>query len=128
MLAVAIIALLAAIAIPKFADMIIRAKEAGVLGKMGAFRSALTVYYADTEGFLPSSAANVGGSLVPKYISGIPSISIPTVPTHQNTNFITSSPNSTDWDNLWGWKYIGSPRVFVNCTHRDTRGRTWSIL
>lgn len=53
MLVVAIVALLAAIAIPKFANLIDKAKEAGMKGNLGVLRSALTIYYADNEGLYP---------------------------------------------------------------------------
>lgn len=127
MLVVAIIALLAAIAIPKFADMLIKAKEAGVKGKTGAFRSALTIYYADLEGYLPFTT-NVPTALVPKYISEIPSISIPTVSTHRNSNIISVAyAQYADWGSQRAWYYDGTtPRVIVNCVHRDTRGSSWS--
>ncbi|HND64395.1 MAG TPA: prepilin-type N-terminal cleavage/methylation domain-containing protein, partial [Elusimicrobiota bacterium] len=50
MLVVAIIGLLAAIAVPKFANLVIKAKEASTRGKLGTVRSALSIYYADNEG------------------------------------------------------------------------------
>ncbi|HND63455.1 MAG TPA: prepilin-type N-terminal cleavage/methylation domain-containing protein, partial [Elusimicrobiota bacterium] len=50
MLVVAIIGLLAAIAIPKFANLVVKAKEASVRGKIGSVRSAMSIYYADNEG------------------------------------------------------------------------------
>ena len=53
MLALAIIGLLMAIAVPKFADLIWKAREATLKGQLGALRSALTIYYTDNEGFYP---------------------------------------------------------------------------
>ncbi len=53
MLVVAILALLAAIAIPKFADMVDKAREARMKGNLGTLRSALSIYYADNEGLYP---------------------------------------------------------------------------
>jgi prepilin-type N-terminal cleavage/methylation domain-containing protein len=53
MLVVAILSLLAAIAIPKFGNMIIKAKEAAVKANLGALRGALTIYYSDNEGIYP---------------------------------------------------------------------------
>lgn len=73
MLVVAIVALLASIAIPKFADMIDKAREASVKGQLGSLRAALTIYYSDNEGLYPkclhSLGAMVGNSLDPKYIN-----------------------------------------------------------
>jgi prepilin-type N-terminal cleavage/methylation domain-containing protein len=74
MLVVAIIGLLAAIAIPKFSDMIDKSREAALKGQLGTLRSALTLYYADNEGvypryhalFLPDAAGMF--LLHPKYV------------------------------------------------------------
>jgi len=131
MLVVAIIALLAAIAIPKFADMVIRAKEAGVKGKTGSFRSAITIYYADTEGYLPFDylAEELPSVLVPKYISKIPAISIPTVSSHINSDLIKGHPSEfPDWAGKRAWYYNGTPRIRINCIHRDSRGSSWSLF
>ncbi len=43
MIAVAIIGLLAAIALPKFSNMVVKAKEASIKGKLGALRSAVFI-------------------------------------------------------------------------------------
>lgn len=53
MLAVAIIGLLSAIAVPKFGNLIDKAREASLKGQLGSLRSALSLYYADNEGIFP---------------------------------------------------------------------------
>src|SRR6185503_6331222 len=53
MIVVAIIGILAAIAIPKFADLVTKSKEAAVKGTLGALRSAISIYYGDMEGTYP---------------------------------------------------------------------------
>ncbi|MBK8871456.1 MAG: prepilin-type N-terminal cleavage/methylation domain-containing protein [Elusimicrobia bacterium] len=53
MIVVAIIGILAAIAIPKFAELITKSKESSAKGTLGAVRSAITIYYSDTEGYFP---------------------------------------------------------------------------
>lgn len=53
MIVVAIIGILAAIAIPKFADLIRKSKEGSTKGSLGAMRSALTIYYGEQEGIYP---------------------------------------------------------------------------
>jgi type II secretory pathway pseudopilin PulG len=135
MLVVAIIGLLAAIAIPKFGDAIIRSKEAAVRGQLGAFRSAISIYYADTEGVFPTvnGLNNDMPSLTIgyKYLNAIPRISIPTAKTHRTTNGVCSSV-LLDWDCLgigndiaWGFDLLSGVLV-VNCTHADSRGVVWS--
>jgi prepilin-type N-terminal cleavage/methylation domain-containing protein len=55
MIVVAIIGILAAIAIPKFADLITKSKESAAKGSLGSVRGATTIYYSDTEGMWPAS-------------------------------------------------------------------------
>lgn len=53
MIVVAIIGILAAIAIPRFAQLIDKAREAGARGNLGAIRSATAIYYGDNKGQWP---------------------------------------------------------------------------
>lgn len=132
MLVVAIINLLAAIAIPKFAGLIVKSKEAAVKGKLGSLRSAMAIYYADNDGELPFLVL-MGPTdcvLVPKYLNAIPSISIPTVPYHDNCSSIADHSPSMDADfssqsmgRAWEWDGIA---FMVNCSHADTKNVVWS--
>ena len=76
MIVVAIIGILAAIAIPKFAEMIRKSHEGATKGNIGSVRSALSIYYADMEGQFPSddlTSLTVNG----KYMSILPNIEAP---------------------------------------------------
>ena len=53
MIVVAIIGILAAIAIPQFAQLISKSQEGATKGNLGTIRSALSIYYGDTEGRYP---------------------------------------------------------------------------
>ena len=73
MLVVAIIGLLAAIAIPKMANLIDKAREAALKASLGTLRSAIAIYYADNEGFFPKYNMPFSGdegvvNLHPKYV------------------------------------------------------------
>src|SRR5216684_2042121 len=84
MIVVAIIGILAAIAIPKFAQLITKGNEANTKGNLGALRSALSIYYGDTEGFYPADTlGGLTGSLTAsgKYMGAIPVAKSPAVPT-----------------------------------------------
>lgn len=70
MMVVAIIGLLATIAIPKFSNLIRRSKEAGTLANLGSVRSALTLYYSNTEGAYPINLSILEGI----YIEKIPTV------------------------------------------------------
>lgn len=135
MLVVAIISLLSAISIPKFANMVVKAKEASIKGKLGALRGAISVYYADNEGLFPLNYMVVPTSLVPKYIESIPPIEVPTSNHPSGVQFrnLVGMPGAV-WDasaNFGGvWLYPGTlgarGDLYVNCTHTDTGGRQWS--
>ncbi|HNA60340.1 MAG TPA: prepilin-type N-terminal cleavage/methylation domain-containing protein [Elusimicrobiota bacterium] len=138
MLVVAIIGLLAAIAIPKFANLVTKAKEGAVKGKLGTIRSAAQLYYVDNPEvdsvftFYVTSFHNFN-YLVPKYLDEIPMIEHPTQPDHRRGNGVSTGLI----DGLWvgsGWTYTWNslggpsalPRIFMNCSHTDSIGRTWS--
>src|ERR1700683_5306991 len=82
MIVVAIIGILAAIAIPKFAELIRKSGEGASKGNLGAIRSSLSIYYGDMEGVYPSqiSALTVAG----KYLSVVPNAKTP--PYHPDTS------------------------------------------
>lgn len=130
MLVVAIIGLLSAIALPKFSNMVIRAKEAAVKGKVGALRSAISIYYADNEGRYPNIPMSLPLlALVPKYIDDVPKISIPTIPTHPSANAIYGAfPMDSLFPFNIGYFYNqGTGQLNINCTHTDSQGAIWSL-
>ncbi|MBU1153006.1 prepilin-type N-terminal cleavage/methylation domain-containing protein [bacterium] len=53
MIIIAIIGILSVIAIPKFVDLVDKAREAATKGNLGALRSAIAIYYGDNEGTYP---------------------------------------------------------------------------
>lgn len=128
MIVVAIIGILAAIAIPKFASLIRKSNEGACKGNLGALRSALSIYYADMEGQFPDflGAMTVGG----KYLSAIPSAHAADYhAAHNNEQVTRVSAVASDFG---GWLYDDIPasgnygKVVVNCTHTDTKGTVWT--
>lgn len=139
MLVVAIIGLLAAIALPKFAQLVIRAKEAGVKGKLGTVRSAVSIYYANNEGRYPSGYMQLQTCLTSgaAYLDTFPTIGIPTQPSQHPqapSGYLGGLVVNSVYDGLNAldaWTYVDFPvltgQVLVNCTHTDSRGTTWSL-
>lgn len=143
----AIIGILAAIAIPKFADMINKAKEGATKGGLSAVRSALQIYYSDNEGWFPTGADALTSLTVnAKYIKEIPVAKlpltghdgIPDVPSlYTNASLpVTSPPTKKGEDyntpsDYGGWAYYSDSsdtanwgNFLVNCTHKDVKGTT----
>src|SRR3954454_322818 len=82
MIVVAIIGILAAVAIPKFADLVTKSKEAAVKGTLGALRSAVSIYYGDLEGNYPGNlftAMTTGNKYMPA-LANTPSLGAYVIP------------------------------------------------
>lgn len=136
MIVVAIVGVLAAIAIPKFADLIRKSQEGATKGALSSLRAAIRVYYGDNEGAYPAdnlACLTANG----KYLSAIPDVYVPpfhaknaTVQT--NDNWGMGSMNFMDngvWL-YWNWTMTLPPRlrgdVWVGCTHQALNGGVWS--
>jgi prepilin-type N-terminal cleavage/methylation domain-containing protein len=147
MIVVAIIGILAAIAIPKFADLINKSKEGATKGALSSVRSALQVYYGDNEGWFPADnlAILVANA---KYINEIPVAKLPTTG-HVDTGTVMTVSSMTAagaFDTAaaaggtpetsagggggGGWAYFNNPSVsaiwgtFVaNCVHEDIKSQ-----
>lgn len=139
MIVVAIIGILAAVAIPKFAEMLRKSKEGATKGSLTNLRSTLTIYISDNEGIAPMTytpmaviATNgplLTGALVPKYIEAIPTAKLGTY--HADTNSILrhsaydSANKTTDvaGSDANGWVYTSTSGGgwWVSCSHTDTK-------
>ncbi|MBN1823960.1 MAG: prepilin-type N-terminal cleavage/methylation domain-containing protein [Endomicrobiales bacterium] len=143
MIVVAIIGILSAIAIPKFADLIRKSNEGATKGNLGAIRSAISIYYGEMEGWFPSpaedgSAPQLGALLTMengKYLKEMANCYCP--PYHAKTTSVevtVSSGNESAGAGAWGYRNDPSAStdkqwgdLWVNCTHTDSKGTAWSI-
>ncbi|MFA6028411.1 MAG: prepilin-type N-terminal cleavage/methylation domain-containing protein [Elusimicrobiota bacterium] len=148
MIVVAIIGILAAIAIPKFADLVRKSQEGQAKGNLGSLRSALSIYYADMEGNYPGdfNSLTING----KYLSAIPKSKTPNfhpdsavIRHNQYTNpFGCGSGYSLDTGDWIYWSdggelcaVVAPPAgqnrhnqgdFWIACNHTDTKGSAWS--
>ncbi|MBI5200139.1 MAG: prepilin-type N-terminal cleavage/methylation domain-containing protein [Elusimicrobia bacterium] len=124
MAVVAIIGILSAIAGMKYASLLRKANEGGVIGQLGSLRSAISIYYADMEGQYPGALASLTQN--PKLISSLAAIAPP--PFHQSSAVIHNGSVAND---TGGWMYDDTGgttfgTVWVNCTHTDSKGTAWN--
>ncbi len=148
MIVVAIIGILAAVAIPKFAELVSKSKESAVKGNVGSVRSALSIYYGDTEGVnpLPASfyAALTNGDKYMNTSTGLGDFTLPTTLNNightggriagapaagqakvlASDGQVASDAAGTASPLVYNGQLLG--QVFVNCTHMDTKGTSWS--
>ena len=128
MIVVAIIGILAAIAIPKFAELIRKSGEGASKGNLGSIRSALSIYYGDMEGQYPNTVASL--TINGKYLSAVPVAKTPNYHTDASTEvdgLLAAITNAGNWmyNNVTTDANVG--QVIVNCTHTDTKGTIWSL-
>ncbi len=129
MIVVAIIGILAAIAIPKFAELIRKSSEGASKGNLGALRSALSIYYGDMEGLYPATATAL--TINGKYLTVLPSAKAPNYHPDGAGVTLSGAPAAAPTD-LGGWYYINDMtnanvgNVLVSCTHTDTKGSIWT--
>ena len=140
MIVVAIIGILAAIAIPKFADLISKSKEGATKGSLSSIRSALQIYYGDNEGAFPAIDAGGAGhgldSLTTdaKYLSAVPTAKLPETGVADSA-LVTEENLTADIDNAGGWFYFNVQgntstwgNILVNCTGNALNGVAWSTF
>lgn len=143
MIVVAIIGILAAIAIPKFADLITKSKEGSTKGSLGAMRSALTIYYGEQEGTYPFTAATggtevtsgdptttfsaSGGPFLTKYLDKMPTVKLGQAGVADTTLCIYGASIQSSGVNVAGnqgkWWYRGNAygEMHIVCSGTDTK-------
>ena len=129
MIVVAIIGILAAIAIPKFADLINKSKEGATKGSLSSVRSAIQVYFGDNEGWFPADTLACL-TVNAKYISAVPVAKLPNTG-HADVATVTTVviPGAAVSD-AGGWNYANASTTpstwgnfVVNCNHEDIKGQ-----
>lgn len=130
MIVVAIIAILAFVAAPKFTDLISRSKESSIKAQLGTLRSAMNIYYSDVQEY-PSDLSD-GLTTGEKYLKEIPPVTIPSVASTNNPGHQKSNDISTSFDDVasGAWLFLReadqSAFVFINCSHVDSKQNVWS--
>jgi len=134
MIVVAIIGILAAVALPKFAASVERARESATRGNLNTIRSAISMYYGDAEGIYPKYLDTTQQYMFSRYIADyIPAvkathsgIGVGTAETPSGTNVLHT--NDADISGTGrGWRYTSSDGlVFVNSAATDTKGLPYS--
>ena len=142
MIVVAIIGILAAVAVPKFADLVTKSKEASVKGSLGAVRSAVSIYYGDMEGVYPTNlfvGLATGNRYMPA-VGGTPSLGAMAIPTNNLGNSGHTPAAGVGTGVLSGdvlqatslsaesliWYNSVDGALYVGCSHNDTKAVKWT--
>ncbi len=129
MIVVAIIGILAAVAIPKFAEMLEKAREGATKGNIGAIKSAISIYYGDNQGVNPDKIGETN-TIWTKYMDKMPPVKmLGTVAGNKLSGKSTAVSNVTEAtpatipsaNTSDGWKYNQADgNVWVNNSMFDT--------
>ncbi|MFI5361902.1 MAG: type II secretion system protein [Elusimicrobiota bacterium] len=130
MIVVSILAVLASIAIPKFADLIQKSEEGSTKGNLASLRVAMSAFSASNQGNPPGCVVGPASTvfdttILSNYITNIGKVN---TGLHPPTNSVycdsTLLPGSVH--DGQGWYYDGSSgSIYVACDHTDTIGNLW---
>jgi prepilin-type N-terminal cleavage/methylation domain-containing protein len=130
MIAVAIIGVLAAVAIPRFANLLIKSKESATTGGLTSVRSTLNIYNGTNHMFPTDNLASLTSNGL--YISAIPPVKLPGTPHQDSTAVSVGNSTAAALTDSGGWAYVNDPAsesygtVFINCSHLDSKGQPWN--
>jgi uncharacterized RDD family membrane protein YckC len=130
--------LVALIVLPDLSAVNARVEEGATSGKLAALRAAAAAYSGDAQGRLPADLS----ALAPRYIPELPTTELADHPGAAGVEVYgpeVCSGSKEDGQQILGdklrdtgkWGYVVAPkapcdgRIFVDCTHKDSKGREW---
>ncbi len=133
MIVVAIIGILAAIAIPRFAQMLEKSREGSTKGDLGSIKSAVSIYYGDSQGIWPTTLQSFTGYAFSKYLDNIQNVKVTgsfvvgaTSPVGSKVSMTTAT--SVPSTAATGWLYDSTyGNVYVNSTVKDSKQIPYSF-
>ena len=133
MIVVAIIGILAAIAIPRFASMLEKSREGSTKGNLGSIKSAASIYYGDRQGMWPTTLQSFTSYSFSRYLDYISPVKVTgtfvagsTSPAGNLVSMTTGSSAPTG--SSTGWLYDSNfGGVYVNSTVKDSKSLPYSF-
>ena len=122
-----IVALLAAIVIPKYGEMLEKANLGATVGNLACIRSAIAIYYG-SYGDFPDTIDPLEQSNFAKILG---SDTLPYVKTHYPYNYppygnkLTVGNNDTPTEKGSGW-YYNKQYVYINSIAKDINGEPYT--
>jgi prepilin-type N-terminal cleavage/methylation domain-containing protein len=133
MIVVAIIGILAAIAIPRFASMLEKSREGSTKGNLGSIKSAASIYYGDEKGVWPTTLQSFSGYAFSKYLDYISPVKVTGGFVSGSTSpagaLVTATTGgSVPTGSSTGWLYDSNfGTVYVNSTVKDSKNLPYSF-
>ncbi len=133
MIVVAIIGILAAIAIPKFAQMLEKSREGATKGNLGSLKSAASIYYGDQQGLWPTTLNSFSTYTFSKYMGTLPAVKVTGAfvansPNPVGNGVIVTASSAIPTAGSSGWLYDSTNGiVYVNSTVQDSKTLPYSF-
>ncbi len=133
MIVVAIIGVLASIAIPRFAQMLEKAREGSTKGNLGSLKAAGQVYYSDAQGVWPTTLQSSPAYSFSKYLDDISPVKVTgsfVIGASSPAGAIVSMTTMTSVPSgaNAGWLYDSTMgNVYVNSTVQDSKQLPYSF-
>jgi prepilin-type N-terminal cleavage/methylation domain-containing protein len=135
MIVIAIIGILATVSLPRFMDMVNKAREGATKGNIGALRGAIHIYIADNEGRIPQTLDTspnywidyTAQPFLPNYIEEIPEAKLRGTHPNPDSNALAYGDSSGPTGAFGGWLYCSDTgQIWVNSNQTDSRGIYYS--
>jgi len=127
MIVVAIIGILAAIAIPRFAQMLEKSREGATKGNLGSLKSAASIYYGDVQGVWPTTLNSQSVYSFSKYLDNIYPVKVTgafvagvSSPSGSIVNVVSQGTVPSSESSGWMYDSTGGT-VYVNSTVKDSK-------
>jgi type IV pilus assembly protein PilA len=133
MIVVAILATLAAIAVPKFTLMVEKSREGATKGDMGAIKSAATLYYGNSQGLWPTTLSINPSFSFSNYLEVMPGVKVTAAfingaPSPAGSTVTYTTFNNVPTGSSSGWLYDSTGGVlYVNSTVQDSQAIAFSF-
>ena len=133
MIVVAIIGILAAIAVPRFAQMLEKAKEGSTKGNIGAMKSAAEIYYGNWQGIWPTTLWSSSTYSFSQNLDNVPLVKVTGAfvagsPNPSGNTITYTTQNSVPISAGAGWVYDSTGGyVYVNSTTHDSQNMAYSF-
>jgi prepilin-type N-terminal cleavage/methylation domain-containing protein len=133
MIVVAIIGILAAIAIPRFAQMLEKSREGATKGNLGGLKSASSIYYGDVQGVWPTTLNSQSVYSFSKYLDNIYPVKVTGAfvvgsanPTGSNVKPVTQAGVPTIGSSGWMYDSTGGT-IYIDSTVKDSKQIPYSF-
>jgi prepilin-type N-terminal cleavage/methylation domain-containing protein len=133
MIVVAIIGILAAIAIPRFAQMLEKSREGATKGNLGSLKSAASIYYGDQQGIWPSTLNSYSVFAFSRYLDNVSPVKVTgafvaNVTSPSGNTVAQTGQSQVPTGMAKGWMYDSSMgNVYVNSTVKDSKTIPYSF-